>query len=123
MSGYPKHYAEHYVDKTLGGLNPTNTDLTYAFNFDVTDWTSDKVDNLGEFGHQWPIRWYTRSIESPKLTGDIVGLSPGFSLSLEGGNVKFCTLATQFPPGKTCQLRDVTTAALCGNIVFTDACP
>ena len=122
LSGYPRHYSEHYVDKTLGGLNPTNVDLLFAFNFDITDWTTDKDDRLFELGHQWPIRWYTRSIESPTRTGDIVGVSPGFTLSLEGGNDKFCELTKRFPPNGKCQLRDAAQAAYCSDIFLTDSC-
>ena len=103
--GQNANFAEHYVDKTGGGLNPTNADLLFAFNFDITDWTQDKDDRLGEFGHQWPIRWYTRSIASPVSTGDIVGMSPGFPLSFESGNNKFCELPKRFPPNGKCQLK------------------
>src|SRR5262249_5767811 len=40
--GQNADFAEHYVDKTGGGLNPTNADLLFAFNFDITDWLFEK---------------------------------------------------------------------------------
>jgi hypothetical protein len=89
LGGNYPHYSEHYVD-----VNPvaqyTNDYLPHAFNFDITNWTDMKDDRALEFGHQWPRRWYTRSVESPNRTGDIVGISPGFPLSLDISFALFC---------------------------------
>jgi hypothetical protein len=114
LENYSDHYAEHYVDKSL--FNIADATLTSAFNFNITDWTPDRDGR--DFGHQWPLIWYTRSVEFPDRTGDILG----FSLSLAGGREEFCTLAEQFPPGGECQLRSVGSAAFCGNIVTPTSC-
>jgi hypothetical protein len=45
LSGYPKHYTEHYVDRW------TNTILPYTFNFDITGWTSDTIKEKELYGH------------------------------------------------------------------------
>jgi hypothetical protein len=128
LGNYKDHFSEHYVDVNLAALF-TNDYLPDAFNFDITSWGSNGTDQkddrllpVPEFGHQWPRRWYTRSVESPSRTGDIVGFSPGFPLSLEGGNDKFCELPQRFKPGGNCQLIDAGQAANCSNILQTYPC-
>jgi len=103
---YP-HYAEHYVDD--GPADCADATLASAFNFHITGWVPDRDDKLGELGHQWPRRWYTRSIKSPDGTGEL-----GFKLSLEGGSEAYSTLSQQFPPGGICVLTDVLSTAICG---------
>jgi hypothetical protein len=107
LEGYPEHYAEHYVDK--GPVNVADATLTSAFNFDITNWGDEKVSEWWEGGHIWPRRWYTRSVKFPDRTGEL-----GFKLSLEGGNEAYSTLSQRFEPGKSCQLTDVLTTAICG---------
>lgn len=112
LAEYPTYYSEHYVDKTFGGLVFTDANLDHAFNFDLTNWEDNKVSPLHELGHHWPRYWYTRSVEFPSKTGVL-----GFQLSLEGGNEKFCVLSEQLPPGDSCQLTNLASATLCGNII------
>src|SRR5215216_2173517 len=69
LKNYSEHFADHYVDKSP--FNFADATLASAFNFDITDWRFDKDGS--DFGHRWPRIWYTRSIESPANTGDIVG--------------------------------------------------
>src|SRR5262249_9017224 len=123
LDDYPsqKHYAEHYVDVNLVAQF-TNDYLPHAYNFDITDWVDMKDDRPGEFGHQWPRRWYTRSVESPDRTGGVVGLSPGFTLSLEAGNKEFCTLTEKFPPGENCKPTNVGSTVVCGISVIPTTC-
>jgi hypothetical protein len=116
LENYPEHYSEHYVDVNLIAAS-TNDYLPHTFNFDITNWQDQKDDRRDEFGHQWPRRWYTRSVETPNRTGVL-----GFELSLEGGNEAFCTLAQQFPPGASCQLTNLASEVLCGNFVFPTLC-
>lgn len=104
--GMNADYAEHYVDR--GPFFDTDQDLANAFNFNVTDWKDEKDSAWREGGHQWPLRWYTRSINIPKKTGLY-----GFKLSLEGGNDTFSVLAKRFAPGGVCALDKA--AAHCGN--------
>ena len=101
LPGYPnqKHYAEHYVDR---GLTDTDSCLKHAFNLDITDWTPDKDDGFGEFGHQWPLRWYKKSV---RLSSEFE--YAGFHLSFEGGNVAFNQLHGDYPHHTQCKLSSV----------------
>jgi hypothetical protein len=83
---YPNHYSEHYVDKTPGWPF-TDADLTYAFNFDITDCPSSNPGfEKRDFGHQWPRYWYQNSVTIP-------GFPYGYPLSREGGNNQIANLA------------------------------
>jgi len=107
-TNYPYHYSEHYVDR---GLLLTDACLENAFNFDITTWRPDKDDRPFEFGHQWPHRWYKKSV-TPLFSG----YQYGYALSLEGNNKRFDAVARDFPPGQQCTLSDNGTSckpALC----------
>jgi hypothetical protein len=95
LSGYPKHYSEHFVDKSLAATD-TDTDLRFAFNFDITAWPLDNADQKGLFGHQWPRYWYEKSVRS-------VGFRYGYPLSLEGSSDPYEVLG-RFPAGGLCSL-------------------
>jgi hypothetical protein len=99
LANYPKHYAEHYVDRTQPIIDTrTNAILPNAFNFDITGWTPDSSDERRDFGHQWPRYWYKKSVVSPEFS------RYGYRLSLEGGNDQFNVLTEQYPAGKQCSL-------------------
>jgi hypothetical protein len=97
LGGNYPHYSEHYVDKKTGGLFPTDENLDYAFNFDITGWPGTLDETLKDFGHQWPIYWYKKSITAPEP--EFKYLKYGFPLSREGGNGKFINYMGQlYPP-------------------------
>lgn len=92
-------YAEHYVDRTFthpifDWIVKTNELLTYAFDFDITDWQPDnseeKEEKEKDGGHQWPRYWYKKSVTSP-------GFRCGFALSVEGGNNQINSLPQSCP--------------------------
>jgi hypothetical protein len=101
---YPNHYSEHYVDR---GLDFTDACLENAFNFDITSWTPDKDDRPFEFGHQWPHRWYKKSV--PYL---FTGYKYGYPLSLEGSGKNINELVNelaQYTVGQQCSLSNIGT--------------
>jgi hypothetical protein len=103
LEGYPTHYSDQYVDK--GDLPSTDTCLSNAFNFDVTDWiNADKTyPNLLVGGHFWPVNWYKQSI-----TGS--GFKFGYPLSYEGGVQTYISLFIDYPNHLQCSLTDVNTS-------------
>ena len=63
--GAGAQYAEHYVNLEI--LLPTNAELFFAYNFDITGLphTPDPNDPVG---HSWPVKWYLQSIGSSRLS-------------------------------------------------------
>jgi fibro-slime domain-containing protein len=95
--GYPR-YVEHYVDR---GLPYTNTCLLNAFNFDISKWSHFPWEG-GELGHQWPRRWYEKSVTSTSPQ-----FKYGYPLSLEGSGKDIDGLVNelaQYPAGQQCGL-------------------
>jgi len=113
FENYPEHYAEHYVDRTFSQFPDwivmTNTILPHAFNFDITDWTPNKDDRPLEFGHQWPHRWYKKSVTSSEF-------KYGYPLSLEGSGKNINELVNElskYPPGGCIKLKSIAEIAKC----------
>jgi len=101
---YPNHYSEHYVDR---GLVLTDACLENAFNFDITNWIPDKDDRSFEFGHQWPHRWYKKSVSFPPVGPLTPGFAYGYRLSLEGSGKDLNELSglySLYPKGQQCPL-------------------
>jgi hypothetical protein len=89
LTGYPKHYSEHYVDRGHPVGKPgTDACLDFAFNFNITDWQGASSDDLSDFGHNWPIIWYKRSITIPGFTTKY-----GYVLSPEHNDLSLSQLA------------------------------
>lgn len=112
LPNYPNHYSEHYVDRTSPSPISlwTNSIISNAYNFDITDW-NHPADPLGDpFGHQWPRHWYQNSAIA---TPGFEDLKYGFPFSLEGGGSihGFTALANKWPlnPPQACILEDETT--------------
>jgi hypothetical protein len=109
--GRSADYAEHYVDR---GLLFTDGCLDNAFNFDITNWTPGRDDRLlpvPEYGHQWPHRWYKKSV-APTF---ISGYKYGYPLSLEGSGKNLNELINdlaQYPDGQQCSLVDIGTSCI-----------
>ncbi len=104
-TNYPNHYAEHYVDRSgsqVPWINSTNSCLSNTFNFDITGWVPDKDDRLGEFGHQWPRRWYQKSITFAPAGSTPPGFVYGYHLSRESGYDRLDRLSVDYPPGQQC---------------------
>jgi hypothetical protein len=98
---YPNYYSEHYVDRELIF---TDECLSHAFNFDITGWAPDKDDRPGELGHQWPRRWYEKSVQFL-----FTGYKYGYPLSLESSTMDFDELVNElinYPAGQQCPLSD-----------------
>ena len=115
-------WAEHYVDlKTLG--DDTDTFLSKAINFDVSDLDPDADTVLGLdsiHNHIWPHVWYELTINSSDGPDYASKMGFGFPMSREdGGDLpshdKAAGIQHYFRRGDDCNLK--TEASTCGQDV------
>jgi hypothetical protein len=78
-----------------------------SVNFDITNWIPDKDERSFEFGHQWPHRWYKKSVTFPPVGPLTPGFAYGHRLSLEGSGKDLNELPgmySLYPKGQQCPL-------------------
>ncbi|WP_218043354.1 Ig-like domain-containing protein [Oryzomonas rubra] len=126
--GNMANWAEQYVDKrilVLSGLDTTNVDLKYAFNFDVTGLDPTKNDADVYRRHDWPYLWYDYSVSNrlPDSQSYDIGLlsnsiTYGFNLVPESGQMvlpshNMVSSDRWYPRGWGCDLASPT--IFCGT--------